>query len=105
MMDIDDELAALYRAARPHEAPTAVDRVVVGASVLSALAASAVATTASAAATQTTVASAVGGHVVKAFTLGKLATWLGAGVALGSAVSSAAWVLSPAPPALPRAAV
>jgi len=97
MMEIDDDLDALYRAARAQEAPTGADRLAVRAAVLSALATTALSTTTSAAATQATLASAAGGNVVKAFTLGKLAVWLGAGVAIGSAVSSAAWVLSPAP--------
>jgi hypothetical protein len=105
MKEIDDELQALYRAARPHEAPTGADRLAVRASVLSVLGSSAVATTASAAVTQTTIAGAVGGPVAQAFALGKLALWLGAGAAIGSAVSSAAWVLSPAPALLPSAPI
>jgi hypothetical protein len=92
MTNIDDELGALYRAARAQEAPSRADRDAVRRALTSALVVTATAASAHAAAS-----SAAATHAVQALTVGKVATFLCIGAALGGVTSSAAWVLTASP--------
>jgi hypothetical protein len=101
MMDIDEELDALYRAARAQEVPSHDDHSAVRAAVASALAVTTVvASTPAAAGTLATAA-----QVAKVATLGQLMSWLCVGAALGGVASSAAWVAVSSPQASPDVAV
>lgn len=95
MKDCDEELRRLYAAARREEAPTLEDRRAVRAALASAVAALTVNATASAAASTleatTAASSGLGASalpVAKAVTVGKLASWVGIGFAVGAATST-----------------
>lgn len=100
MTDIDEELGALYRAARAQEPPSRADREAVRRSLAVALAVTTTAASAHAAAGTLTAGSAAATQTVQALTIGKIATWLCVGAALGGVTSSVAWVVTP-PPAVP----